>query len=67
LRLNELHLIDDITSPEAHPAKYKMPFRGSALNLGAAQRNAIKNGWGIGLPSSSYNDLEFLKEYAELD
>ena len=69
LKLRELNYLDSHVSSEKfnRPAERRLPIRGSALGFRAAQRDAIVRDWGIGLPSSSYNDLEFLKEYAELD
>jgi len=48
--------------------KYTLsPHRGSALDLGEAEREAIRNEWRIALPDSKLDALAFLKEYAHLD
>ena len=44
-----------------------MPFRGSALGLGQAERVHIQNTWRIALPDNQRTALEFMKEYADLN
>lgn len=69
LRLNELGICDEHAFNKFEhrtSATYKH-FRGSALNWRTSQLTTVERSWGIGLPNRVFNDLEFLKEYAELD
>ena len=68
LKLNKLNVYDNYAKGFSDKENSKLrTFRGSALGLKTSQRTVIERGWGIGLPNDKLNDLEFLKEYAELD
>jgi hypothetical protein len=66
LRLNELNTSDYEIAHFFSNVTAKV-FRGSALDWHTSQKSSIERKWGIRLPDSELNDLEFLKEYAELD
>lgn len=70
LRLNELGICDEYASNKfGNRSRTTLikHFRGSALNWRTSQIKTIEQNWGIGLPDSELNDLEFLREYADLN
>ena len=69
LKFRKLHICDNHARSKFVDKVNAKPktFRGSAKGWRTTQRNSIERNWGIGLPDGKLNDLEFLKEYAELD
>ncbi|MDK2979982.1 MAG: hypothetical protein PWQ55_329 [Chloroflexota bacterium] len=67
LKIDSFRHLDNEMENEANDLSKVTTFRGNAYGLGKSQMKKNQNRWKIYLPTNEKKDIEFLKDYVQLD